>query len=268
MKTQIIGVTPEQARKWLLKNEGNRPIRPMAVESLKVAYERGEWKLTHQGIAFSPDGRLIDGQHRLTFISTLPDGKVVPMMVSTGVSEDVFRVLDKGIKRSTADSLGKSGGLVAVGKLFARIHNWNQARALTDSFSEPYIELVEPFYDDLVGFCCQTAAIWSSAPVKAAAIYTMIMGGDDMWVKNMYHALVTSNFKEMPESAQALYRQRDRKLITASKALETFVRCAKAFDPRKSDIQKIQINDMSADLHEVRVSLDRLVGPIKIHGRS
>ncbi|MFB8416467.1 hypothetical protein ACFC63_13300 [Streptomyces albidoflavus] len=63
-------VTPELAIEWLRRNiENNRPVSHGKVRQWKTDIEQGRWKLTHQGIAFDPEGNLIDGQHRLLAIA-------------------------------------------------------------------------------------------------------------------------------------------------------------------------------------------------------
>ena len=64
MKTEVIVVSPALAKKWLDKNTVNRRVYPSVVTGLVEAIERGEWICSHQGIAFSKSGRLLDGQHR------------------------------------------------------------------------------------------------------------------------------------------------------------------------------------------------------------
>src|SRR3954467_14111979 len=61
----LVEVTPDLAAQWLRANTGNRPVREAHVRSLAEEITADRWKVTHQGIAFSLSGRLMDGQHRL-----------------------------------------------------------------------------------------------------------------------------------------------------------------------------------------------------------
>jgi hypothetical protein len=259
MKTQLLAVTPAQARKWLEQNTDNRRLRPMVVEGLRAAWDRGEWKTTHQGVAFSTSGRLLDGQHRLTFISQLPDDEIVMMNVTTGMDDATFMVIDKGVGRSTADTLGKSTKLVAVGKLLARVHNASQASGLTDALVAPFIELVEPLHTELTDFCPTFVKIWSAAPVQAAAVYRMIVGEDADFVKATYRALVVADFQAMSPIAQSLYKQHVSGVVMSARSLDLFVRSLKVFDAKKAGATRIQINDMSATLLEVRTTLGLMI---------
>lgn len=101
MRSELERVTPERAAKYLEDNEGNRPIRQLWVDSLAKMIERGEWHATHQGIAFSKKGRLLDGQHRL--LAIVQAGKGADILVTRGLSEDVFRHIDGGRVRLMSD---------------------------------------------------------------------------------------------------------------------------------------------------------------------
>lgn len=108
MKTELKTVTPALAREWLKRNTGNRPMRRSTVESWKLILQRGEYRLTHQGIAFLKSGALGDGQRRLTAISEMSDAFSIQMLVTSDLPDEAFLGMDQGIKRTTADILGAS----------------------------------------------------------------------------------------------------------------------------------------------------------------
>lgn len=106
MKTEMIAVTPEIAAEWLSRNgRKNRSLSRQRVDTFARAMAQGDWKLTHQGIAFDDAGNLTDGQHRLKAIAE--SGKTIEMMVTRGVND--FEVIDSGRPRSHADVLGING---------------------------------------------------------------------------------------------------------------------------------------------------------------
>ncbi|MEV7187818.1 hypothetical protein [Kitasatospora sp. NPDC093102] len=105
--SRIVKVTPEIAETFLSRASVNRRLDMGRVRVLAGAILRGEWKLTHQGIAFDKDGALIDGQHRLHAI--IEANTPVEMFVVDGLSRDVFPVLDVGKSRSAADALLSTG---------------------------------------------------------------------------------------------------------------------------------------------------------------
>lgn len=108
LEIKKIHVTPALAAEWLTKNTDNyRKLRPAKVRELINALKQGTWKLTHQGIAFDVEGKLIDGQHRLTAI--VESGVSADMFVSFNVGLDAVNVLDIGAKRQFSDVLARQG---------------------------------------------------------------------------------------------------------------------------------------------------------------
>lgn len=105
----VVSVTPETAARWLEDyNHGNRHIR----SSLTSAYTRdmveGRWQLAGEPIKFAPDGRLLDGQHRLSAI--VESGCTVLLFVARNIDPAAQHVMDTGAKRSAADALALDGG--------------------------------------------------------------------------------------------------------------------------------------------------------------
>lgn len=260
MKTVLMQVTPAQARVWLKQNTKNRKLRPNVVADLHTAFARGEWKTTHQGIAFGASGLLLDGQHRLTFISQLPDGVTVPVNVSTDCDETIFDAIDLHQRRTLSDITGVSSDLGAVGRFFARIYNSSQSSGLTPQFVAPFIAWCEPEFSELVTFSPGHANVWSSAAVRAAAVYQIKMGHDADFVKVSYDSLVRSDIDAMPFGARALMQQRISGKIVSARSLDLFCRALRAFDASKtSKIRAILVNDQTQKVAEVRQVLEEQV---------
>ncbi|WP_329611531.1 hypothetical protein [Kitasatospora herbaricolor] len=112
MQSNVHRVTPETALQWLTHNTSNRPLSKSFVAQLAGQIQRGEWQLTHQGIAFDEDGILIDGQHRLAAI--VKAGQAVDVIVTHGVPRTAFTVMDTGRKRTGRDALALAGEVNAV----------------------------------------------------------------------------------------------------------------------------------------------------------
>lgn len=123
-KTTTETITPTVAAEYLAKNHPkNRPIRPHRVKGLVEDLQKGRWQLTHQGIAFDDEGRLIDGQHRLTAI--IAAGVSAPMMVTRGLDISTFAVLDQGGARSAADVMCLSNRYVASLRCYVGLETYN-----------------------------------------------------------------------------------------------------------------------------------------------
>lgn len=99
-KAMIVEITPEMAADWLdNRNIGlkNRTISRVVAGRYAEAMRRGEWTLTHQGIAFDTEGWLLDGQHRLQGIAN--SGVTVTVWVFPDMPRDTFDTLDVGRRR-------------------------------------------------------------------------------------------------------------------------------------------------------------------------
>jgi hypothetical protein len=107
VRSKVQSITPVKAEEWLLANTQNRPVSKKTVRAFAEAMRRGEWKVTHQGIAFDTDGVLVDGQHRLAAI--IEAQQPVDMTVFTQVPAGGFDVLDTGKRRNAADVLAIEG---------------------------------------------------------------------------------------------------------------------------------------------------------------
>ncbi len=104
MKQTIMAVTPEIATLWLRQNiERNRSLRQSEVARLAEEMKQGRWKLTPTGIVFDTDGKLIDGQHRLSAV--VLSGCTIQFVVWHNVETDILNVLDTGRGRSLVDVL-------------------------------------------------------------------------------------------------------------------------------------------------------------------
>lgn len=103
MKTSVVTVTPELAKRWLKKNTNNRRMRPLSVEKIAADIKAGGWIENHQAIAFNCDGTLIDGQHRLAAI--VEAGVSIRSVVIRGVKKEALGVIDDHAKRSLCDAI-------------------------------------------------------------------------------------------------------------------------------------------------------------------
>lgn len=109
MKVEILDVTPNMAKIFLMNNDSNRKINKAQLDMLERSINGGSWRLTHQGIAFYVDGSLADGQHRLNAV--INTGHTLKMAVFTGVERDIDTVMaiDCGKGRSVKDGAKISG---------------------------------------------------------------------------------------------------------------------------------------------------------------
>lgn len=255
MKTEAMFVTPEQARVWLKSNTENRPLRPMGVERLRAIWDRGEWRLTHQGIAFDKRGVLKDGQHRLHMVAGLPNGTKVQMLVTTGMEPDVFGALDNGIRRTMSDEMGIHPSLAAVATMLLRILDQKALQSQSARLLQPFVQFAEPHLTELLSFCGTSRHTWSSAPVRAAAVVQMARGHNPDFVKAVYRSLVLRDIGAMTPTARSLFTQVLDGKAGGARSLDLFARCLRVFDSMAPSISKVQIKDVSAVTADVRAFL-------------
>lgn len=111
LSIEVMDVTPSQAQQWLSHNQENRYLSPIGVKRYAEQMRRGQWQLTHQGIAIDSEGNLLDGQHRLAAI--VESGCTIKMMVTQNVPRETFMYVDNGKKRAAAQLLPKHLGNVS-----------------------------------------------------------------------------------------------------------------------------------------------------------
>lgn len=97
-KMELLRVTPEVAKRWLLQAARNRSnfrnINQQRLQALCALINRRGWWDNGSSFKFDIDGNLIDGQHRATVIITL--GITVWAWVLTGLPPEVSGKIDPG----------------------------------------------------------------------------------------------------------------------------------------------------------------------------
>ncbi|WP_157856297.1 hypothetical protein [Actinacidiphila yeochonensis] len=110
LSSSVMNISPGVAAEMLTRNHENRPLDRGRVAHLRDAIRRGEWLISHQGIAFAGswvDSRLLDGQHRLEAIRQ--SGQIVPVLVFENVPSEAFSVMDTGRSRTASTVLAMQG---------------------------------------------------------------------------------------------------------------------------------------------------------------
>lgn len=254
LHSKVMLVTPDLALQFLENNHGNRRLRPHLVEFIASAIRRGEYKLTHQGIAFDSNGRLLDGQHRLHAI--IAAGIAVPMMVTENVESDAFSVMDQGERRSMADLAGIDRRVVEPCFLAASLaHGTRRA-----SFQQVAPILNGPIGStviDLISFCPTSRRFFSSAPVKLAATLIALRSREDRdYAFATYRALLLCDFDSMSRAAYALFRQVQSGGANAVNTHDTLARAMVVFNKERSSLSEIRVGPQQRTAVISRVKSD------------
>ena len=107
IETVAIHVTPEIAKRLLVRNVRNRKISEKVVSKYVEEIRAGDWRLTPAGIGFDSDGVLVDGQHRLAAI--VKSGIAAPLLVTLGLPPASQEKVDRQRRRTLFDALYLSG---------------------------------------------------------------------------------------------------------------------------------------------------------------
>lgn len=104
----IIDIDPTTAAEILAeRNKGNRPPKPNKVQQFAADMTKNRWGLTGDTIKFGTDGRLLDGQNRLS--AAVRSGIAFKTHVVFGIDPILFGRMDIGKPRNAADILHIAG---------------------------------------------------------------------------------------------------------------------------------------------------------------
>lgn len=236
-------ITPEWAGEQLKAfNTGNRRMRRWWSEALAQSIKRGEWILTHQGIAFTEDGRLLDGQHRL--FAVVLSGVPVEMFVFSNVPNNAFSVIDIGQKRSISDTTGISKRTAEVCRLAAQYTFGGTI--LPDQVRDVANCGLEEVHERLLQYCNSSRAIYTSAPVRMSACALVMDGHSEDYIFDIYRSCALQNLQDLPQVAYAYLRQvGNGKAATkgASGTKDSVARALKLFNPQNKDLARIQVSE-------------------------
>lgn len=121
-RVEIARVTPSMAKAWLCMNTKNRKLKKNLIWRYVRAIAGKAWKLNGDAICFSSDGRLLNGQHRLTAI--VNSGMAVDSFVIHGIDGDAFDTYDRNGVRSSSDVIGMDGIEYSAAAAAGAAHYW------------------------------------------------------------------------------------------------------------------------------------------------
>ncbi|EDL8063752.1 hypothetical protein CTA21_16500 [Salmonella enterica] len=103
VRSEIRPFDPDSAQALLDKAIPNRKVSKSNVKKFAKDMREGKWTFNGEGIKISPDGELLDGQHRL--LAIIEAGVAVELLVIFDVPFESLPTMDSGRNRSSADSL-------------------------------------------------------------------------------------------------------------------------------------------------------------------
>lgn len=133
-------ISPSLAADILTQNDKNRQIAKGIVDKYVRDMEGGRWAINGQTIKVSKNGRLLDGQHRLS--ASVKSNQSFVGIIVRGLDDSVFDTFDVGNKRALADILSDMGEINtallagAVRQLWQLKSGLVQARTVSPSVNE------------------------------------------------------------------------------------------------------------------------------------
>ena len=228
IETQVIAITPELAAYWLEKNHcDNRKLRKDLVSEYAKDMECGRWILTHQGIAFDREGRLIDGQHRLAAV--VKSGAVVQMAVTWNIPKDAFLFLDCGLRRRDSDRNAIAGystiysntTVIAYAKMALKKFSGGTVVPLSEA--NEFIKRHEKTYLLLQNF----NKTGSDAPFLLACL-SAVEQGESAELVNNARRIVAYGIPDDAERDKPLFLYRNWRLMSRSHSKEKFGKACSA----------------------------------------
>jgi hypothetical protein len=240
----LMQITPEIAKAFLAGNTDNRKLASRTVEVLARDMVNGCWRVTHQCIAISESGLLIDGQHRLSAV--VSSGKTVPMYVAYygGEEKAMGLPIDLHKKRSHTDILKCNPRFAEIANSFAWLFTQRMA---TTSEAAQIIAACEPHLSRLHEFVSDRPKSRGAAGARSAIVYKMMSDPDnaDKYL-HLYRAFCLLNFDDMNSSIMALVKSLDGdegRFNGAQGRIDLFVRVVYAFDLSQPDRKLIRLTE-------------------------
>ena len=249
MRLETILVTPDLAEMFLKNNLTNRKLRTTHVDMFVRELQAGTFRTTHQGVAISKSGKLLDGQHRLSAIvkSGIPATMVVAWdcEVETAIDWPV----DFGLNRTTGDITGLHNDQVSVYTVALQFVHGSSRRFGTLELHQAEKSLL-PLYQKIQSLCPTRRRTFSRAPIRLAAMLRMADGSS--YAGEQYAALIYSNYALLTPAVLAFHKRLDtsangKDLTTAPLAARSWC----AFDPRKRDASRQQLTDYTNQISEM-----------------
>lgn len=121
---EVVEITPERAVELLGHgNVDNRPLRKHLVKRMAQDIAAGNWRCNGESIKFDRNGRLVDGQHRLSACRAAH--APLKTFVCGGLDPDIFATIDQGAKRDIRDVF-RTAGIPNAARASMVVGNFNR----------------------------------------------------------------------------------------------------------------------------------------------
>lgn len=256
MRIETITVTPDLAEMFLSKNSGNRRMRATHVEAFCRELRQGTFKTTHQGIAISKTGILLDGQHRLAAIKQTGISALMVIAWDCDAETAVDWPVDFGIGRSASDVMGFTQDEASCVDFCLKLYLRCTRRFSTNERRHTY-QCINGLHNKLFQWCATKRRLLSRTAIRVPAMLRLV--DNNTYSAEQYRALVLQDYAAMSPAVQGF----NKRITTAASSMDNndshlAARAWIAFDVERSNALRQQVNDSSIQLLEMQEVLDKL----------
>lgn len=197
--TEILTITPGQARALLELNQGNRRITKASLARWQRAMAAGLWVQNGETLKVASNGMLNDGQHRLEAV--VATNRPAPAIIVWGVDRDAILTTDIGKVRAPGDTLTMAGYTNGTAKAAAMrlILNLEFKHDLSRKWENGEIRAacdVAPNLDDSINPGQVVGRHYRQPPSLMTALHYMAARYDRPMADAFFHALATGGHDE------------------------------------------------------------------------
>jgi len=255
-------VTPEMAAAWLSSaNVDNRTLRKVVVQRYAALMRDGQWKPTHQGVAFS-HRRLIDGQHRLSAV--VASGRAQWMVVFVEQDDDVFGVLDRGTARGLRDEIRLDKHIVDAVAFLSKLKGSNGiTTAVNIQTSRRILDVMHPYLTDMASVVNNKAKHRGVAAIRAAVALRLAEATKDQkdYLLRQWRAWMLFDVADMSPTVVAGLKRLDNisTLTNTQLSLERAAIGWITFNPQNTELSRILVRNVTTEIREMQAAFQRVM---------
>jgi len=186
-------ITPEIAADMLTRNDGNRPLRPRTWQGYAKDMLAGKWRQTHEAIAVTTSGRLINGQHRLTAVVHSGLAQVFWVAIYDSAETAMDLPIDFGARRTISDILKEDKPHVLTANAVFRYAIIRHATTPRPHETQYILRQARSAIADAVAVSRSRERFRGSAMVRAAVVCNLLLDrGSDSISRVCYKGLIES----------------------------------------------------------------------------
>lgn len=238
VETKLQVMTPKEATRIIEKsNIDNRKVRPHHVEWFSNLIKNGEWILTHQGIAFDVNGRLVDGQHRILAIAK--SGVDTPILVTRNLKAEAYNAIDTHSRRNMADVYKINSRFAAFITTLSKFKAGSCGHKFNNNETLNVIKKTSHFYESLV--IGSNVRYFTSGGGISALLYSYMNNcSSQKYIASLYKNLKSLNYLELPPVGHAFAKALAQNKDFQAKNSVLVPQLLYVFDPENESCTKIR----------------------------